>query len=135
MQSVDWNAAYFWLSLAQWVAVIAVGAYAHVKQRRQATKNEIAAVEKRMEKRAEELTDRLNNHAERLTNGDHRFTRLEDSIERLPSNEAIYNLQLQLERLAGDLRTTNETMKGAVQRQEMVADQVRVIDEFLRAKT
>lgn len=132
LPTIDWNAAIFWLSAVQWLCTIAVGWYALSQRRRQATKQEIAAVEDRVGKRVESVERRLADHRDRLTNGDARFSQIEDGLKRTPSSENIHSLQLQLERVSGDLRVTNQAIKDMALRHDMMVQRVGIIDEHLR---
>ena len=135
MQSVDWNAAIFWLMAVQLAGTVCLGIFSWLLRRRQATKDEIAGVEERMGKRVDDVAARAANHAERLTEGDKRFQRIESHIEGLPGAETITALTLQLANLNGDLRVTNQALEGLTSMHKTLSQQVGVIDQYLRDKS
>jgi hypothetical protein len=81
-----------------------------------------------------ELEGRVQGHAERLNLGDGRFARLEDRIAALPTAEALSQLNVQIERLSGDMRMLGSQLHGMEQLHKVLERQVGVIDDFLRER-
>jgi hypothetical protein len=78
------------------------------------------------------LNERVENHAQRLTNGDSRFVRLESRIEQVPSIDAVNALAISLERLNGDVRVVSGQLKGYEALHDTLKHQVELMDEFMR---
>ncbi|WP_341893870.1 hypothetical protein [Ferrovibrio terrae] len=81
------------------------------------------------------LSERQQGQAERLNNGDARFGAIELRIAALPTSGEISDLRVGMERLAGDLRVSQEQYEGIRALFDMVRGHMAVIDDHLRRQS
>jgi hypothetical protein len=110
-----------WIAVVQFLGIVLLGVAAWWLKAHFVSKGDYHA-----------LGERVDNHATRLTLGDQRFKELEDKIAALPTQLALAELTLRMERLSGDMRVLTERIEGASNLNAVVKRQVERIDEFLR---
>lgn len=98
------------------------------------SRKEFAKYAETMETIVKGLTDRLNAHGERLTQGDVRFNKIDAKMETLPSAEQISTLNISLERVVGDMKVGHERLAGVADQLKQVRNQVQIMDDHLRSQ-
>lgn len=110
-EGVDWNAMRFWLALAQWLSIIAVGIFAWWRTRESANTQAIADVRSTALAAVTRVESRVNEHSDRILMMEGRINALPTDDQLGLLHHRIDDLNRELGEVSATLTATNALLK------------------------
>lgn len=127
---VNYQAAQFWLNLAQWASILIIGLYVAWSNRRRATRTDIEDLQKGFTKVSTEIKNIKENISEALSVKDvalknaHRSDLIEEQLKHVPTNKDMMAIERQI-------GTVGKDVEGIAQRIEGIARATDLMNEYL----
>lgn len=127
---VNYQAAQFWLNLAQWASILIIGLYVAWSNRRRATRTDIEDLQKGQTELSIEFKTIKNNINEALSvkqvalDNAHRSDLIEEKLNHVPTSKDMIHLERQINEVAGNV-------EGIANRITGIAEATDLMNEYL----